>query len=159
MTRRTMMRRRSCCFTLMIIAMLMLPASFIPNNGMLFAAPTNATIVNLALQKSATQSSIDSGNSADRAVDGNSGTFAQTLSDLHSWWQLDMGEISYVDQILISTRADCCANDIRFVYVFTSEVPFVSTDMTATLNQPEVTSSFQAVIGGGLSTTVDVQRS
>jgi hypothetical protein len=74
--------------------MLMLPATFIPNNGVLFALPANATIVNLALQKPATQSSIDSGNSADRAVDGDSGSFAQTLSEVHPWWQVDLGEIS-----------------------------------------------------------------
>jgi hypothetical protein len=145
---------------LLLIAMLMLPATFIPNNGVLLAVPTNATIVNLASQKSASQSSIDSGNSADRAVDGDSGSFAQTLSEVHPWWQVDLGEISYIDNIQITTRADCCANDIRFIYVFTSEVPFVSNDMDTVFNQPEVTTApLAALIGGGLSTTVDVQRS
>ncbi len=153
------MQPQSCVFTLALIAMLMLPASFISSNGVLLAAPTNATIVNLALQKSATQSSIDSGNSADRAVDGNSGTFAQTLSEVRPWWQVDLGEIGYVDQLRISTRADCCANQLRFIYVFTSEVPFVSNDIDEVRNQPEVTNSLDLLIGGGVTTTVEVQRS
>lgn len=153
------MRRSPCVFALLLIAMLMLPASFIPNNGALFAVPTNVTIVNLALQKPATQSSIDSGNSADRAVDGDRGSFAQTLSEVHPWWQVDLGEISYIDNIQITTRADCCANDTKFVYVFTSEVPFVSNDLDATRNQPEVATETNVFLFGmGATFPLDLQR-
>jgi hypothetical protein len=156
------MRLRLCVFTLSLVAMLMLPANFFSTHSAPLAAPpTNATVVNLALQKPATQSSNDSGNTADRAVDGNNGTFSQTLSEVHAWWQLDLGEIAYVDKMVITTRADCCSGDIRFVTAFSSEVPLVSTDLTATHNQAEVSEKKDNPLFGAaqFTTTIDLQRS
>ncbi len=155
------MRLRLCVFTLSLIAMLMLPARPTSSNSAPVVAPTNATVVNLALLKPATQSSIDSGNSADRAVDGNNSTFSQTLSEVHAWWQLDLGEIAYVDKLLISTPASCCNNEVRFITSFSSEVPFISTDLTTTRNQAEVSErKDQALSGGGFFTTsINLQRS
>src|SRR5689334_1446430 len=90
--RRTMMRLRLWVLTLLLITMVMLPSTFTSSKAALsiVPVPANAPNVNLALQKFATQSSVDSGNTADRAVDGNNGTFAQTNSEVHAWWQVDL---------------------------------------------------------------------
>jgi PKD repeat protein len=109
--------------------------------------------VNLALGKPATQSSIDSGNNADRAVDGNTngnisgGSVAQTLTEVHPWWEVDLGEIVYIDNIQIYPRTDCCG-ETRSIDVFVSEVPFESHDFQKTRDQAAVTDLPTALIPG-----------
>lgn len=165
------MRRRSCIFIILFTAILVLSVNFFSPHGALLAAsksmtpPQGSPIVNLALNKLASQSSTDTVNSADRAVDGNTngnisaGSVAQTLTELRPWWEVDLGEIGYIDNVQAYTRTDCCSNEFKSAYLFVSEVPFVSQDLNATLNQPEVSSYFFNLIPGTLGpSTLDLQR-
>jgi hypothetical protein len=85
----------------------------------------SAPNTNLALGKSATQSSTFGGMNASRAVDGvtdgvasNNGV-SQTNSEAQAWWQVDLGSEKIIDSIRAYNRTDCCQDhetnyDIRF---------------------------------------------
>lgn len=131
--------------------------------------PGSSPLVNLALNKPATQSStfVQHGVtfSASRAVDGNTnGDFwggastSATTYELRPWWQVDLGGIKAIDSIQLWRRTDCCPEMLRDFYVFVSDVPFTSTDLTATQNQAGV-SSYHTSGDGGSPTTINVDRS
>jgi hypothetical protein len=118
---------------------------------------------NLAEGKQATQSSILEGGYASRAVDGNTdgnwarGSVTHTQFESAPWWQVDLAEVQTVQRIEVYNRADCCAERLSNFYVFVSDVPFTSTDPSATRGQPGVWSTF--VQGtGGRPTTIPVHR-
>ncbi len=80
-------------------------------------ANVHSTSINLALGKSTTQSSTRYSTSASgKAVDGNtSGNFfdgkfsvTHTYKDQGAWWQVDLGAIKTMNQIIIYNRTDCC---------------------------------------------------
>jgi hypothetical protein len=80
-------------------------------------ANVHSTSINLALGKSTTQSSTYShptSPTSDKAVDGNtSGKFSdasttQTNKEQGAWWQVDLGAIKTINQIIIYNRTDCC---------------------------------------------------
>ena len=108
------MRRQSYIFIILLIVIVSSTSS---------AALQAFPIVNLAFGKHPNQISDDinpfNGKpmSADLAVDGNAdgdishGSVAQTLVELHPWWEVDLGETSYIDTIQIYTRTDCCAQE------------------------------------------------
>ena len=85
----------------------------------------SGTNANLALGKSALQSSTSGGMSASRAVDGvtdgiasNNGV-SQTNPDAQAWWQVDLGSEKIIDSIRAFNRTDCCGDhetnyDIKF---------------------------------------------
>ena len=55
---------------------------------------------NVALNKSASQSSTNGNNSASNAVTGSTGgAYAQTNSGSQPWWQVDLGKVNIVDSI------------------------------------------------------------
>jgi hypothetical protein len=99
--------------------------------------------VDLALGKAATQSSTLY-TSAASAVDGNrDGNFANasvthTNNTFQPWWQVDLGTSQSLDTIRLWNRTDCCGDRLSNFYVLVSDQPFVSTDLTATLNQAGV---------------------
>ena len=107
---------------------------------------------NLALGKSAQQSSNYAGTGisspATLAVDGNkngswySGSVTHTNNDYHAWWQVDLGDIYWLNQVNIWNRTDCCPDRLSDFYVLVSNDPFTSTDLATTLNQPEVSSYY-----------------
>src|ERR1044072_1460424 len=153
------MRRPLCILMLLISGLLVLSVNFtFPNQVLLSsstvsAAPKSPPFVNLALNKPATQSSIDTVNSivtnASLAGDGNTGgnisagSVSRTLPEIRSWWEVDLGGVSLIDTVEIYNRTDWCASEVKFYYVLVSNVPFVSHDLNTTLKQPEVTSSRQ----------------
>ena len=62
-----------------------------------------------------------------------------------------------IGNISVWNRTDCCGSALTNFYVFVSDVPFTSTDLTATQNQSGVWSS--NVPGqGGTPTTLAVNR-
>jgi hypothetical protein len=71
---------------------------------------------NLALTKTATQSSTSGNLSASRAVDGNTNgaasgnSFCQTNSDAQAWWQVNLGGNYIVDSIWAYNRTDSIVN-------------------------------------------------
>ena len=96
------------------------------------------SVVNLALGKTATQSSTYEAAAASRAVDGNTlGTYGgaslthTASAAAQDWWQVDLGRNSRIDAVTLWNRTDCCANRLSNAVVFVS-----ATDMTGrTLDQ------------------------
>jgi hypothetical protein len=107
-------------------------------------APTN-----VALNKTATQSSTGSGGLPSRAVDGNTsgvwanGSVTHTNNDVHAWWHVDLGQVEPISTIKVWNRVEFPERLSSF-YVFVSDQPFTSTDLTATQNQAGVSSYYTA---------------
>jgi hypothetical protein len=99
---------------------------------------------NLALNKTATQSSTNWSAPASRAVDGNTdgnfsnGSVTHTQVENQAWWHVDVGSVQSIGRIDVFNRTDCCGAALTNFYVFVSDVPFTSTDVTATQNQAGV---------------------
>jgi YD repeat-containing protein len=124
-----------------------------------------STVTNLALNKPATQSSTFSGITvASRATDGNvSGNWndnsvASTDPENQAWWQVDLQSVEPIESIKVWNRTDCCSDRLANFYVFVSEQPFASNDVTATQNQAGV-SSYHTTGQAGTPTTVTINRS
>ncbi len=70
--------------------------------------------INLALGQPAAQSSTLNGGSASRAVDGNTdgnwdhGSVSHTDLNAQAWWQVDLGAVMDVGQVVLYNRTDCC---------------------------------------------------
>jgi RHS repeat-associated protein len=118
---------------------------------------------NLALGKTATQSSEGWGGTPSRAVDGNtSGNWGDsstthTNSDYQAWWQVDLGSVQPINSIKVWNRTDCCGERLYDSYVLVSDAPFTSTDLTATLNQAGA-SNYYTPGQTGTPTTLTVNR-
>ncbi|MBW7944186.1 DUF2341 domain-containing protein [Patescibacteria group bacterium] len=103
---------------------------------------------NVALNKSAAQSSTNSGADASRAVDGNTNgnwagnSVSHTNSDANAWWQVDLGAVYDLSHINIYNRTDCCGTRLSNFYIFVSDVPFTSTNLSTTLAQSGVSSYY-----------------
>jgi len=110
--------------------------------------------INVAQGKVAAQSSTGWGGSADRAVDGNTdgiyvnGSVTHTQHNTDAWWQVDLGGLYTVDAIEVWNRTDSAQDRLGDFYVFVSDVPFVSTDLTSTMNQDGVWTRHVEVAGG-----------
>lgn len=82
---------------------------------------------NLALGKTATQSSTHEGREASRAVDGNTdgnyakNTSACTTSQAQPWWQVDLGSVFAISAIALSNRSDTAADRLSNFFVRVSE--------------------------------------
>ena len=101
----------------------------------LMLTPLSSTLaqaapVNLALSKTATQSSTYTGHiggSADRAVDGNTdgnyfnGSVTHTNLEQGAWWQVDLGAVYSVRSIEIYNRTDAVPERLSNFYVRVSE--------------------------------------
>ncbi|MHC1785276.1 MAG: discoidin domain-containing protein [Anaerolineaceae bacterium] len=119
---------------------------------------------NLALGKTATQSSIYDGAAASRAVDGNTdgnfsnGSVTHTNTDAQAWWQVDLGASSSLSTINLWARSDCCEWRTSNVYVLVSDNPFASTNLNTARSQAGVSSY---LISGNMArpSTVSVNRS
>jgi hypothetical protein len=167
------MRRQLSIFMLLIPGTLILLVSFIsPHRVMLASSTVSATspstaVVNLALNKPATQSSTGTFSgfvaSASLAVDGNTdGNFlnhsvSHTNFENQAWWQVDLGAVGLIRTIKIYNRTDCCSERLIDYYVFVSEVPFNSQGVNDTRNQSEVLRYFKAV-QAATPTTITINR-
>ena len=132
-------------------------------NGQLLVTANGGTLTNFALNKTATQSSThSSGAVASRAVDGNTnGVFTNnsvthTNSDANAWWHVDLGQVQSINTIKVWNRVEFPERLTNF-YVFVSDVPFTSTNLTTTINQAGV-SSYQTTGQCGFPTEVAVNR-
>jgi YVTN family beta-propeller protein len=86
-----------------------------------------AAIGNLALGKTATQTSDYGQASASLAVDGNTDGVFLNRSVSHTgstaaqnWWQVDLGRQSAIESVEIWNRTDCCNNRLSKFHVFVS---------------------------------------
>ncbi len=110
----------------------------------------------MALSGQATQSSTGYGGEATRAIDGvvdgawSSSSVTHTFSDQNAWWEVDLGGAVTIDRIDVWPRTDCCQDRLRDFYVFVSDVPFASTDPSATQQQTGVSSYVVSGVASGL---------
>jgi hypothetical protein len=85
----------------------------------------SGTNTNVALSKTATQSSTYANENASRAIDGNSdgiaanGSVSITNSNAQAWWQVDCGAVKIIDSICTYNRTDSSGNretnyDVKF---------------------------------------------
>ena len=117
-------------------------ASAVASIEVLRAGSTCANLSNLALNRSANQSSTYFGGVAALAVDGNqTGTSAtnnlpdlqHTLNEAQPWWQVDLGQLSVLDQVKIYNRTDVLPERLNNFYLFVSSVPFSDTASLASI--------------------------
>jgi RHS repeat-associated protein len=119
--------------------------------------------INLALNKPATQSSINWGGAAPRGTDGNTdGDFwhysvTHTTVENQPWWQVDLLSVSSIQNINVWNRTDCCGEALTNFYVFVSDNPFTATDVSSTQGQPGV-STYYVAGQGGLPSNIAVNR-
>lgn len=126
---------------------------------------TTNCYTNVAFNKPATQSSINQGGIADRAVDGNtSGNFYEDYSisltnwENNAWWEVDLGAVYDIQDIKIYNRTDADMDQLKDFHIFVSDVAFVDTDLYATKIQYAVDDYFET--SQGLTPTeVAVNRS
>ncbi len=90
---------------------------------------------NLALNQPAEQSSTYGNGVAGLSVDGNrtgsdpwSADLQHTTVEFQPWWQVDLGEVSSIEEVVIYNRTDCCAGRLNNFYIMWSDQPFNSTD-------------------------------
>jgi hypothetical protein len=106
--------------------------------------------LNVALGKSATQSSTAFNSPAAHAVDGNTngsfdaGSLSHTDLNTNAWWQVDLGSSQQIAGINLWNRTDCCGDRGTDYWVFVSATPF-DTSLTPAqqAGQPGVWSSHQ----------------
>ena len=79
---------------------------------------------NLALGKTAQQSSTAYGGNASRAIDGNTsgiwsqGSVTHTSNSFQPWWQVRLGDEYEIGQIVIWNRTNCCSSRLSNFDVF-----------------------------------------
>jgi CheY-like chemotaxis protein len=85
---------------------------------------------NVALGKPARQSSVFEGYAvANLANDGNTnghfgyGSVTATNIDLGAWWEVDLGEVYEVSEVVIYNRTDCCPDRLNDFVIKYSEKP------------------------------------
>ena len=93
----------------------------------LLASPALSQTASLSFGAPATQSSTSDSLDAGRAVDGAYGGFyknralSSTLNEASPWWQVDLGAIYDLEEMLIwNRREDCCRDRLRDFYVLVS---------------------------------------
>ncbi len=107
---------------------------------------------NLALGKSAQQSSQYGNGTAAIAVDGDSDgsrgpwsnpSIIHTSRENQPWWQVDLGSVSDIQEVLIHNRSDCCQRRMNDFYLLTSDLPFdLNSSLSTLLNDGDVRKVF-----------------
>jgi len=104
--------------------------------------------INMALGKPTSQSSTANSGVSSRAVDGNTnGNYANnsvtnTAGGTNDWWEVDLQGITNISSITLWNRTDCCLDRLSNFYILTSAIPFASTALSTTLNDPNVSSTY-----------------
>jgi hypothetical protein len=124
----------------------------------------NATLINVALDGTASQSSLGAGGVASRAIDGNTsgiwgdGSITHTTGGsgtTNPFWIVDLGEEFLIDSVTIWNRTDSCCTtrlDDAIIELFDSAMVFVAFYQgTGTFASPDFT------IGGNGFTAQFVQ--
>ena len=123
-----------------------------------------ATVSNLAQGKPAYQSVTWRRQTASLAVDGNTGG---TLSEgsatrdegSENWWEVDLGSVSYIDNIQIYNRSEAAAAAwLSNYHVFISNVPFTGTTVAASQAQSGVADYHQTTQAGRPTTISNINR-
>ncbi|MEL6926186.1 MAG: discoidin domain-containing protein, partial [Bacteroidota bacterium] len=121
------------------------------------------SIVNLSVNKPASQSSTVFGAVASRANDGNingnflSNSVAATDNESNPWWQVDLTEVANIETIEVWNRTDNRSDRLSDFYVLVSDVPFNSNNLNTVLNQSGVSSFYNAAQAGS-PTNISIGR-
>ena len=67
---------------------------------------------------------------------------AATTVEEEAWWEVDLGAIYEIDEILFTNGTDCCPSENGDFFVFVSDGPFVSRSVSLTLADPLVSTYF-----------------
>ena len=122
--------------------------------GLQVITPVDGT--NLALGKTAEQSSVTNGGNPSRAVDGNTsgvwgqGSVTHTSSSFQPWWQVRLGDDYEIGQIVIWNRTNCsCVNRLSNfdVFVYNDAGSQVYKTTIAATPNPSVTINTGGVTG------------
>ncbi|MEO1624168.1 MAG: PA14 domain-containing protein [Bacteroidota bacterium] len=124
------------------------------NDGILDVVENNCQS-NLALTATAASSSIGSGGLPSRINDGDAntnwagGSVAHTgASSPHEWIELDLGRQTFLKDIRLWNRTDCCSDRASNAYLLVSSDPFpANTNLTAALNNATLTYQFGNMSG------------
>lgn len=106
--------------------------------------PSKYVIKNLALNKSATQSTTAHNGVPGRAVDGNidgiwgNNSVTHTNNDAQAWWQVDLGQLANITDVKVYNRTDCCSDRLTNYHIFVSDVPFTSNTVSGIKTQAGV---------------------
>lgn len=113
------------------------------DNGYFKILPTRTKpmpkLLNVAVGKSAKQSSSVSGGDARLAVDGNTdgdfahGSVSHSGQDANAWLDIDLGKVEPIDSVRIWNRTDCCGERLHDYWIFISETPFLASDTASLL--------------------------
>ncbi len=113
--------------------------------------------VNIALGKTASQSSEGFGGVPSRANDGNTdgqyftgSSVMHTLFEVRPWWQVNLVSQRVVNQVEVYNRLDCCTNRLTGFYIVVSANPLPATFSLAALSAPGV--AYQEYSGGAFTT-------
>jgi len=123
-----------------------------------------AAISNLAQGKPAYQSGTWWHSVASRAVDGNTGgTLSESSATRdegsENWWEVDLGSVSYIDNIQIYNRSEAAAAAwFSNYHVFISNVPFTGTTVAASQAQSGVADYHQTTQAGRPTTISNINR-
>jgi len=122
-------------------------AAWVDDKGLVLE---NTAIENIALGKPTAQSSTYSSISpSPNAVDGNtngafnSGSVTATQYSNQPWWEVDVEEVAFIDEIVLY-NSNCCAQMLSNFYILISDTPFSSTNLSNTLGQSNVSSYYYA---------------
>lgn len=110
---------------------------------------------NLALGKSATQSTTAYNGAASRAVDGNTsgvwnqGSVTHTSNSSQPWWKVDLGSTKSIGDVVVWNRTNCCATrlDNFYIEVLNSSGSVVSSQYVGTTPSPSTTVNFNGASG------------
>lgn len=108
---------------------------------------TEVVLPNVALGRTATQSSTAWDGVAGRAVDGDTaGDYLRDNTTTHTaepsreaWWQVDLEASRTIDTVEIWNRTDCCAERLADYWVLVSDTPFTSDSLAEARTAPGVT--------------------
>lgn len=118
---------------------------------------------NTAAGQPATASSVDGDQGPERAVDGNTsgvaadGSVFSSASQDQPWWEVDLGSVQSLSEVVLANRTDCCGEALAGVHVLTSSDPFPAGATLAELQaDPAVTDLDLGADPLGATTTVAV---
>ncbi len=116
----------------------------------IMGVPVDVISENLALNATVTQINTIYGGIAERAIDDNKDgiwinhSVTHTDNETNAWWEADLGELCNIESVEIFNRTDCCMNRLSEFYLLIGKQPFISHDLSLTLNQPGVWKHYQA---------------
>ncbi len=67
-------------------------------------------------------------------------SIASTELEEEAWWEVDLGQIAEIADLVVWNRSDCCQKDLAQFFVFVSSQPFTSTALADVRADPSVES-------------------